>query len=92
MLWCAVNERDGLGDNLPPDYVSRVGEGAFFGWPWTYIGDNPDPRQKPSRPDLAGKVSVPDVLIQAHSAPLGITFYDGPPATALRWISGGIQG
>ena len=57
-------------------------DGAFFGWPWTYIGDNPDPRQKPSRPDLAGKVTMPDVLIQAHSSPLGITFYDGPPATA----------
>jgi glucose/arabinose dehydrogenase len=76
-IWCAVNERDGLGDNLPPDYVSRIGEGKFYGWPWYYIGDNEDPRHAGARPDLAGKVTVPDVLIQPHSAPLGMTFYDG---------------
>ena len=75
-LWCAVNERDGLGDNLPPDYATRVAEGAFYGWPWYYIGAHEDPRHKGERPDLAGRVSVPDVLIQAHSAPLGITFYE----------------
>ena len=76
-LWCATNERDGLGDNLPPDYATRVGEGKFYGWPWHYIGDNEDPRHTGARPDLAGQVTVPDVLIQAHSAPLGIAFYDG---------------
>lgn len=76
-LWCATNERDGLGDNLPPDYVSRIGEGKFYGWPWYYIGDNEDPRHKGARPDLGGKVTVPDILLQPHSAPLGITFYDG---------------
>lgn len=76
-LWCAVNERDGLGDNLPPDYATHVVEGAFYGWPWYYIGDHPDPRHKGERPDLASKVAVPDVLFQAHSAPLGIVFYDG---------------
>ena len=76
-VWCATNERDGLGDNLPPDYVSRIGEGAFYGWPWFYTGNHEDPRHKGERPDLAGKVTVPDVLIQAHSAPLGVTFYDG---------------
>jgi glucose/arabinose dehydrogenase len=75
--WCATNERDGLGDNLPPDYVSRIREGAFYGWPWYYTGDHEDPRHKGERPDLAGKVTVPDVLIQPHSAPLGLTFYDG---------------
>ena len=75
-LWCAVNERDGLGDNLVPDYVTRVGEGAFFGWPWFTIGDRPDPRHPAGRPDLAGRVTVPDVLIQAHSAPLAIAFYE----------------
>ena len=75
-LWCAVNERDGLGDDLPPDYLSRIGEGRFYGWPWYYIGDNEDPRHAGARPDLAGKATVPDVLIQPHSAPLGITFYD----------------
>lgn len=76
-LWCAVNERDGLGDNLPPDYVTRVREGAFYGWPWYYIGDHPDPRLDDARPDLAGRVTVPDVLVQPHSAPLGVVFYDG---------------
>ena len=73
--WCAVNERDSLGDNLPPDYVTRVKAKAFYGWPWYYIGNNEDPRLKGQRPDLAGKVTVPDVLIQPHSAPLGLTFY-----------------
>ncbi len=76
-LWCVVNERDGLGDNLPPDYAARVRAGAFYGWPWYYIGDHRDPRHADARPDLAGKVTVPDVLFQAHSAPLGIAFYDG---------------
>ena len=76
-LWCVVNERDGLGDNLPPDYATGLREGAFYGWPWYYIGDHPDPRLPGARPDLAGKVSLPDVLLQPHSAPLGITFYDG---------------
>jgi glucose/arabinose dehydrogenase len=75
--WCAVNERDGLGDNLPPDYATRVQEGGFYGWPWYYIGANEDPRHKGARPDLARYVVAPDVLIQAHSAPLGITFYRG---------------
>lgn len=75
--WCATNERDGLGDNLPPDYLTRVRAGAFYGWPWYYIGDHEDPRHKGERPDLAGKVMVPDVLLQPHSAPLGLTFYDG---------------
>ncbi|MEP0320686.1 PQQ-dependent sugar dehydrogenase [Bauldia litoralis] len=77
VLWCVTNERDGLGDNLPPDYATAVGEGQFFGWPWFYIGNNEDPRLAGERPDLAGKVTVPDVLFQPHSAPLGITFYDG---------------
>jgi len=76
-LWCVVNERDGLGDNLPPDYATSVREGAFYGWPWYYIGAHADPRLSGARPDLAGHVAVPDVLIQPHSAPLGIAFYDG---------------
>jgi hypothetical protein len=75
-LWCATNERDGLGDDLPPDYLSRIGEGKFYGWPWYYIGDHEDPRHAGARPDLAGKVTIPDVLLQPHSAPLGIAFYD----------------
>jgi glucose/arabinose dehydrogenase len=76
-LYCSTNERDGLGDNLVPDYVTRVREGAFYGWPWFYIGSNEDPRHAGERPDLKGKVTVPDVLIQPHSASLGLTFYTG---------------
>ncbi|MBV8681726.1 MAG: PQQ-dependent sugar dehydrogenase [Caulobacteraceae bacterium] len=80
--WCVVNERDSLGDNLPFDYATRVKEGGYYGWPWWYIGDHEDKRPKSDRPDLAGKAIVPDVLIQAHSAPLGITFY-----TARRGVA-----
>ena len=76
-LWCSTNERDGLGDNLPPDYLTRVREGAFYGWPWYYIGNHEDPRHKDERPDLAGKITVPDVLLQPHSAPLEMVFYEG---------------
>ena len=76
-LWCVVNERDGLGDDLPPDYATELRQGAFYGWPWYYIGAHEDPRLKGLRPDLAEHVSPPDVLVQPHSAPLGITFYDG---------------
>ena len=74
-LWCAVNERDGLGDDLPPDYATHVAAAAFYGWPWYYLGDHQDPRHKGERADLANRVTTPDVLIQAHSAPLGIAFY-----------------
>jgi glucose/arabinose dehydrogenase/cytochrome c2 len=75
--WCSTNERDGLGDDLVPDYVTRVRERAFYGWPWLYLGDHEDPRHPGARPGLARKVTVPDVLLQAHSAPLGIAFYEG---------------
>lgn len=78
-VWCVVNERDELGDNLPPDYATHVAKGAFYGWPWYYIGNHEDPRAplKGQRPDLASNVTTPDVLFQPHSAPLGITFYNG---------------
>ena len=76
-LWCVVNERDELGDDTPFEYATQVKDGAFYGWPWYYIGSNEDPRHKGARPDLAGKVTLPDVLFQAHSAPLGIAFYTG---------------
>jgi len=76
-VWCSTNERDGLGDDVPPDYITRVRQGAFYGWPWYYIGANPDPRHQDERPDLKGKITIPDVLIQPHSASLGMTFYDG---------------
>jgi glucose/arabinose dehydrogenase len=82
-LWCAVNERDGLGDNLPPDYVTSVRAGGYYGWPWYYIGPHEDPHHKGERPDLAAQVIVPDVLIQAHSAPLGITFYTARTGAAV---------
>ncbi|HEX5421314.1 MAG TPA: PQQ-dependent sugar dehydrogenase [Gammaproteobacteria bacterium] len=74
-LWCTVNERDGLGDNLVPDYSTHVQEGGYYGWPWYYMGNHEDPRRKGERPDLAGKAIVPDVLYQAHSASVGFTFY-----------------
>lgn len=76
-LWASVNERDGLGDNLPPDYVIRVQEGGFYGWPWYYIGGNADPRHQGKHPELKDKVIIPDVLVQPHNASLGMTFYDG---------------
>jgi glucose/arabinose dehydrogenase len=76
-LWCSTNERDGLGDDLPPDYVTRVRQGAFYGWPWYYVGGNEDPQHRGERPDLKDKVTTPDVLIEAHSASLGMTIYDG---------------
>lgn len=75
--YCSTNERDGFGDDLVPDYVTRVKEGAFYGWPWYYIGSHEDPRHTGERPDLKDKVTVPDVLIQAHSASLGLVFYGG---------------
>lgn len=74
-LWCSVNERDGLGDDLPPDYVTHVQEGGFYGWPWYYIGNHQDPRHAGKHPELAEKVIVPDVLVQSHMASLCMTFY-----------------
>jgi hypothetical protein len=76
-IWCSVNERDMLGDNLAPDYATHVQQGAFYGWPWYYTGNNEEPRLKGQRPDLNGHVTVPDVLLQAHSAAVQIRFYDG---------------
>ena len=74
-LWCTTNERDLLGDDLVPDYSTRVKEGHYYGWPWYYMGKNEDPRLKGDRPDLAGKATVPDVPYQAHSAALNLVFY-----------------
>jgi len=74
-LWCTTNERDLLGDDLVPDYSTRVKEGGFYGWPWYYFGNHEDPRLKGDRPDLAGKAIVPDVPYQAHSAALNLVFY-----------------
>ena len=76
-LWASVNERDGLGDDLVPDYITRVKDGGFYGWPWFYIGPNQDPRHKGAHPELRGKVIVPDVLLQSHMASLEMVFYTG---------------
>ena len=76
-LWTAANERDGLGDNLVPDFVTAVKDGAFYGFPWAYIGQNEEPRLNGQNPDAIKKTIVPDILVQAHSAALGLAFYNG---------------
>jgi len=76
-VWASVNERDLLGDNLPPDYITHVQEGGFYGWPWYYIGPHQDPRLAGKHPELRDKVIVPDVLLQPHNASLELTFYEG---------------
>ena len=76
-VWCSTNERDALGDNLVPDYITHVQQGGFYGWPWYYIGGHPDPRLEGKHPELKDKVIVPDVLLQPHNASLELTFYDG---------------
>ena len=76
-LWCSTNERDELGNNLVPDYITSVKEGGFYGWPWYYMGNHQDPRHKGKHPELASKVIVPDVLLQPHNASLELTFYEG---------------
>lgn len=77
IVWTAINERDQLGDDLVPDYATSVKEGGFYGWPYSYIGKNPDPRYVGAFPALVNRAIIPDVLIPAHSAALGITFYTG---------------
>ncbi len=76
-LWMSTNERDEIGEDLPPDYISSVKPGGFYGWPWFYIGNHPDPRHKGKHSELADKVVVPDVLVEAHSATLNLCFYAG---------------
>jgi glucose/arabinose dehydrogenase len=76
-LWCSTNERDELGDNLVPDYITHVTEGGFYGWPWFYTGPHQDPRLPGKHPELKDKVLVPDVLLQPHNASLQLTFYEG---------------
>jgi glucose/arabinose dehydrogenase len=76
-LWSSVNERDALGDNLVPDYITHVEEGGFYGWPWWYMGGHQDPRHQGKHPELKDKVIVPDVLLQPHNASLELAFYEG---------------
>jgi glucose/arabinose dehydrogenase len=93
-LWTTVNERDGLGDDLPPDYVTHVKHGAFYGWPWFFIGNHEDPKWSGKHPELADKVVVPDVLLQAHSAALCLAFYHGKqfPAEYQGWAFAALHG
>jgi glucose/arabinose dehydrogenase/cytochrome c1 len=81
-LWTSTNERDALGDDLVPDYITHVKEGGFYGWPWYYLGSHEDPRHAGERPDLASEAIVPDVLLQAHSASLEIVFYTATSGAA----------
>jgi hypothetical protein len=76
-LWAVVNERDELGPNLVPDYLTSVKDGAFYGWPYSYYGQNVDPRVQPQRPDLVAKAIPPDYALSSHVAPLGLAFYTG---------------
>jgi len=76
-LWCSVNERDALGDDLVPDYITHVEEGGFYGWPWWYIGPHQDPTHQGKHPELKDKVIIPDVLLQPHNASLEFIFYQG---------------
>jgi glucose/arabinose dehydrogenase len=76
-LWCSVNERDGLGDNLVPDYITHVQESGFYGWPWWYMGGRQDPRHEGKHPEWKDKVITPDVILQPHNASLGLAFYEG---------------
>lgn len=91
VLYTAVNERDELGDNLVPDYLTSVKEGAFYGWPYSYYGANEDPRRAGERPDLVKKALVPDVALGAHTASLGLTFYD-KTAFPARYRNGAFVG
>ena len=76
-LWAVVNERDEIGPDLVPDYMTSVKDGAFYGWPYSYYGQHVDPRVQPQRPDLVAKAIPPDYALSSHVAPLGLTFYTG---------------
>ena len=76
-LWTAVNERDGLGDDIVPDYITSVRENGFYGWPYSYFGQNKDPDQGDKRPDLVARAIVPDYALGSHTASLGFAFYNG---------------
>lgn len=83
-LWASVNERDDLGDNLVPDYITSIREGGFYGWPYYYMGGTQDPRHAGKKPELKDKVVTPDVLVQPHSASLQMVFHDGSAFAALH--------
>ena len=77
VLWAVINERDELGPDLVPDYLTSVKDGAFYGWPYSYYGQHVDPRVQPQRPDLVAKAIPPDYALSSHVAPLGMVFYTG---------------
>ena len=84
MLWTAVNERDELGNDLVPDYITSVKDGAFYGWPYSYYGQNVDTRIQPQKPELVAKAIAPDYAMGAHTASLGLTFYEGDMFPQLK--------
>jgi len=84
-LWTTVNERDELGNDLVPDYMTSVKDGAFYGWPYSYYGHHVDTRVKPPRPDLVAKAIVPDYALGAHTASLGLAFYEGKLLPKRFW-------
>lgn len=90
-LWTAVNERDGLGDDLVPDYITSVKEGAFYGWPFSYFGQNEDPRMKGQNPELVAKAIVPDIPVGSHTASLGLAFYTAKKFPA-KYLGGAFIG
>ena len=88
-LWAVVNERDEIGPDLVPDYMTSVKDGAFYGWPYSYYGQHVDPRVQPQRPDLVAKAIAPDYALSSHVAPLGLVFYTGnslPAAVSRRRV------
>jgi glucose/arabinose dehydrogenase len=90
-LWTTVNERDELGNDLVPDYMTSVQPGGFYGWPYSYYGQHVDARVKPPRPDLVAQALVPDYALGAHTASLGLAFYEGqllpPPYVGGAFIA-----
>ncbi len=90
-LWTVVNERDELGSDLVPDYLTSVKDGGFYGWPWSYFGQHVDRRVQPERPDMVAKAIVPDYALGAHVAPLGLAFYEAQ-ADAASYAGGAFIG
>jgi len=91
VLWASVNERDDLGDNLVPDYLTSVREGGFYGWPYSYFGQHEDPNNKGKAPDLVKKAIVPDLSLGPHTASLGLAFYTGHMFPA-KYLNGAFIG
>ena len=91
-LWTAVNERDELGDDLVPDYITSVKDGGFYGWPYSYWGKNVDTRVQPQKPEMVEKAIVPDFAVGAHTASLGLTFAEGAKALPQQFANGAFVG